>query len=59
MIKQTSVIELLGTEKRIYRFYFDPKAPLGEAFDVLNKMKMHLMEQMKLQEMRLEKEKKL
>jgi len=50
MFKHISVLEVKGNEKRMYKFYCDPKSPLGEVHDALTTMKIHVLEQMKLQE---------
>lgn len=50
MFKNISTLEVKGHEKRVYHFYCQPNAPLGEIFDALSSMKAYVFEQMKLLE---------
>lgn len=59
MFKNISVLEVKGAEKRIYKFYCDPKSPLGEVYDAISTMKLHIFEQMKLRDIRDSEEKRL
>jgi hypothetical protein len=50
MFKNVSTLEVKGHEKRLYHFYCQPNAPLGEVYEALCSMKLYVFEQMKLQE---------
>ena len=50
MLKNTHTIEILGNEKRVYYFHFNPNAPLGEVYDVLGRMKDYVLKHMEIQE---------
>ncbi len=52
MLKSTATIEIKGTQKRVYTFYYDPSSPLGEVYDSICSMRLYVLEQMKLQDMR-------
>lgn len=51
MFKQKFILEVKGSQDRVYRFECDPQAPLGEMHDALYTMKGVIVEQlMKKQE---------
>lgn len=42
MLNHKSCIEVKGRDDRIYTFLADPQSPLGECYDVLQTMLMHI-----------------
>jgi hypothetical protein len=50
MLKNTCTIEMMGNAKRIFRFHFDPQAPDGEVYDMLNKMKDYMLKHMEIKQ---------
>lgn len=55
MLHQKSCIEVKGNNDRMYGFYTEPSAPLGEVYDALHTMMTHVL---KLMHDRHEQEKK-